>query len=161
MVTSDTMTGMADWASFFSDFWHLAVAFALAAAIGWNREQEEHNTGIRAFPIVAMASCTFVMIASFHGSSADQSRVLQGLVAGIGFVGGGAIMKDGPNIRGTATAASVLSAAALGAAVALDKFGMALSLTILNLLALRALMPIKRKLDDRGMQREAKADRGN
>ncbi len=110
---------MPDWNGIFFDFWHLLVAFVLVGVIGWNREEEEHNTGIRAFPIVAMASCTFVMIATFHGDQAAQSRVLQGLVAGIGFVGGGAIMKDGLNIKGTATAASVLSAAAMGASVAL------------------------------------------
>jgi putative Mg2+ transporter-C (MgtC) family protein len=94
-----------------------------------------------------MASCTFVMIASYGGDVAAQSRVLQGLVAGIGFVGGGAILKDGLQIKGTATAASVLSAAALGAAIAMNRFGIAVSLTILNLLALRALMPLKNKLD--------------
>ena len=141
------MTGMADWAAIFGEFWHLCVAFVLAGAIGWNREQEEHNVGVRSFPIVAMAACTFVMIASYGGDVAAQSRVLQGLVAGIGFVGGGAILKDGLQIKGTATAASVLSAAALGAAVAMNRFGIAVGLTILNLVALRALMPIKNRLD--------------
>jgi putative Mg2+ transporter-C (MgtC) family protein len=138
---------MANWSAIFKEFWHLCAAFALAGAIGWNREQEEHNVGVRSFPIVAMASCTFVMIASYGGDVAAQSRVLQGLVAGIGFVGGGAIMKEGLQIKGTATAASVLSAAALGAAVAMDRFAIAVSLTVLNLVALRALMPIKNKLD--------------
>jgi putative Mg2+ transporter-C (MgtC) family protein len=138
---------MPEWMAIFRDFWHLCAAFALAGTIGWNREAEEHNTGIRAFPIVAMASCTFVMIATYGGSVDAQSRVLQGLVAGIGFVGGGAIMKDGLTIKGTATAASVLSASALGAAVAMNRFGIAVSLTLLNLVALRALMPIKNKLD--------------
>ena len=138
---------MPDWSAIFFDFWHLCVAFLLAGVIGWNREEEEHNTGIRAFPIVAMSSCTFVMIATFHGDQAAQSRVLQGLVSGIGFVGGGAILKDGPTIKGTATAASVLSAAALGASVALDRLGMAVCLMALNLVALRGLAPIKRKLD--------------
>ena len=126
---------MPDWFGIFTDFWHLSVAFILASVIGWNREEEEHNTGIRAFPIVAMASCAFVMIATFHGDQAAQSRVLQGLVAGIGFVGG------------AATAASVLAAAAMGASVALDRFGMAVSLMVLNLIALRGLLPIKNKLD--------------
>jgi putative Mg2+ transporter-C (MgtC) family protein len=73
--------------------------------------------------------------------------VLQGLVAGIGFVGGGAILKEGSTIKGTATAASVLSAAAMGASVALDRFGMAVCLMALNLVALRGLAPIKRRLD--------------
>jgi putative Mg2+ transporter-C (MgtC) family protein len=137
----------ADFQGIIRDFWHLGVAFILAGTIGWNREQEEHNTGVRAFPIVAMASCTFVMIASYGGDVAAQSRVLQGLVAGIGFVGGGAILKDGPTIKGTATAASVLSAAAIGASVAMGRFGIAVSLTVMNLVALRVLMPIKEKLD--------------
>lgn len=141
---------MPDWNGIFFDFWHLSVAFVLAGVIGWNREEEEHNTGIRAFPIVAMSSCTFVMIATFHGDQAAQSRVLQGLVAGIGFVGGGAIMKDGLNIKGTATAASVLSAAAMGASVAMDRFGMAVSLMVLNLVALRVLAPVKNRLDGKG-----------
>ncbi len=147
MVTSDTMAAMENWTAILTDFWHLCLAFALAGTIGWNREEEEHNVGVRSFPIVAMASCTFVMIASYGGDVAAQSRVLQGLVAGIGFVGGGAILRDGPSIKGTATAASVLSAAAIGAAVAMNRFGIALSLTVLNLLALRALMPLKNKLD--------------
>jgi len=94
------------------------------------------------------------MIASFHGDTAAQSRVLQGLVAGIGFIGGGAILKEGMTIKGTATAASVLSAAAIGAAVALDRFGIAVSLTVLNLVALRALMPIKNRLDGRSGKRD-------
>ena len=122
------------------------VAFLLAGVIGWNREEEEHNVGVRSFPIVAMASCTFVMIATFHGDPAAQSRVLQGLVAGIGFVGGGAIMKDGLSIKGTATAASVLSAAAWE-----RRWHWAVrdcrEFDGLNLVALRALMPIKNKLD--------------
>jgi putative Mg2+ transporter-C (MgtC) family protein len=138
---------MPDWGGILADFLHLCAAFTMAGAIGWNREQEEHSTGIRAFPIVAMASCTFAMIAVNHKDPASQSRVLQGLVAGVGFIGGGAILKEGMTIKGTATAASVLSAAALGAAVALDRWGLAISLTILTLVALRALVPIKNKLD--------------
>jgi putative Mg2+ transporter-C (MgtC) family protein len=138
---------MPDWNGIFVDFWHLCAAFLLAGVIGWNREQEEHNIGIRAFPIVAMASCAFVIVAPVHGDAASQSRVLQGLVAGVGFLGGGAILKEGLTIKGPATAASVLSAAAIGSSVALDRFGIAVSLTVLNLIALRALVPLKNKLD--------------
>ena len=130
-----------DWNEIVSGFVHLAVAFLLNAIIGWNREQEEHNIGIRAFPIVGMASCAYMMV----GSGAPQ--VLQGLITGIGFVGGGAILKDGPTIKGTATAASVWSAGAIGASVAMNHFGMAAMLTLLNLFALRTLLPLKNKLD--------------
>jgi putative Mg2+ transporter-C (MgtC) family protein len=130
-----------DWQEIESAFLHLFAAFLLNAIIGWNREREEHNIGIRAFPIVGMASCTYMMI----GAGAPQ--VLQGLITGIGFVGGGAILKDGVTIKGTATAASVWSAGAIGAAVATDRFGIAMMLTVLNLLALHTLLPLKNRLD--------------
>ena len=130
-----------DWQEIESGFLHLLAAFFLNALIGWNREKEEHNVGIRAFPIVGMASCTYMLI----GAGAPQ--VLQGLITGIGFVGGGAILRDGVTIKGTATAASVWSAGAIGAAVAMNRFGLALMLTLLNLLVLNALLPLKNKLD--------------
>lgn len=130
-----------DWQEIQAGFVHLSVAFVLNAVIGWNREREEHNIGIRAFPIVGMASCTYIMI----GGGAPQ--VLQGLMTGIGFVGGGAILKDGLTIKGTATAASVWSAGAIGAAVAMNRLGLAVMLTALNLVALRTLLPLKTKLD--------------
>jgi putative Mg2+ transporter-C (MgtC) family protein len=130
-----------DWQEIESGFLHLFVAFFLNAIIGWNREQEEHNIGIRAFPIVGIASCTYMMI----GAGAPQ--VLQGLITGIGFIGGGAILKDGLTIKGTATAASVWSAGAIGAAVAMNRFGLAMMLTALTLLALRTPLPLKTKLD--------------
>lgn len=142
------MSGMINWPGMWSDFTHIAISFLLNLFIGWNREQEEHNTGIRAFPIVGMASCCYIMLMKAPGfDSAAQSRVLQGLITGIGFVGGGAILKDGLTIRGTATAASVWSAGAIGVSVAMDRYGMAVMLTLLNLIALRALLPLKNRLD--------------
>jgi len=117
-----------DWQEIQSGFLHLLVAFLLNAIIGWNREEEEHNIGIRSFPIVGMASCTYMLL----GAGAPQ--VLQGLITGIGFVGGGAILKDGLTIKGTATAASVWSAGAIGAAVAMNRFGLATILTLLSML---------------------------
>jgi putative Mg2+ transporter-C (MgtC) family protein len=129
------------------EFLRLSVAFLLTAVIGWNREQESHNVGIRAFPIVGMASCAYLMI-SFN------PQALQGLMTGIGFVGGGAIVKEGITIHGTATAASVWCAGAIGAAVATDHWTIAVMITALNLLALRGLQPVKDKLD-KGHRRRA------
>ena len=70
----------------------LAVAYALALPIGWNREQEERSAGVRTFPLVAMAACGFVMIAiEVLGIGSDgQARILEGLITGVGFIGGGA-----------------------------------------------------------------------
>ena len=98
----------------------IGIAFILALSIGWESEQETHTAGVRTFPIVAMASCGYILLLGNHAASADQSRLLQGLITGIGFIGGGAILKDGATVTGTATAASVWNAGVIGAAVAMD-----------------------------------------
>jgi len=129
-----------DWHQAGSEFLHLGVAFLLTAIIGWNREQEGHHIGIRAFPIVGTASCAYLMISL-------SPQALQGLITGIGFVGGGAIVKEGITTHGTATAASVWCAGAIGAAVATDHWTIAVMVMALNLLALRGLAPLKARLD--------------
>ena len=136
-----------DWVTTWTDFQHVGIAYLLTAIIGWNREQEEHVAGLRTFPIVGMASCGYILILGPHGDSAAQSRVLQGLITGIGFVGGGAIIIEGANVRGTATAASVWNAGVIGASVAMNHYGIALMLTLLNLFTLRTLLPLKKWLD--------------
>jgi putative Mg2+ transporter-C (MgtC) family protein len=73
--------------------------------------------------------------------------LLQGLITGIGFIGGGAILKEGATVRGTATAASVWNAGVIGAAVAMNRYGVAVTLALLNLLTLRTLLPLKNWLD--------------
>ncbi|HEV2202656.1 MAG TPA: MgtC/SapB family protein [Bryobacteraceae bacterium] len=145
---------MTQWQEIWSVLQPIAVTFILTAFIGWQREAEEHNTGIRAFPIVGMASCGYLLILGPQGDIAAQSRVLQGLITGIGFVGGGAILKEGATIRGTATAASIWNAGVIGAAVAMNHYDIAIALSILNLVTLRALLPIKIWLDSRKSPRE-------
>lgn len=125
----------------------VGLAYVLTAFIGWNREREEHNLGIRSFPIVGMASCGYLLILGPNPNAADQSRVLQGLIAGIGFIGGGAILKDGATIIGTATAASVWNAGVIGAAVAMQRYDIAIILSLLNVLTLQLLLPLKNWLD--------------
>jgi putative Mg2+ transporter-C (MgtC) family protein len=128
----------------------LTVAWALAIPTGWWREREMHAVGIRTFPIVAIASCGYLLILhDLKGSDglAANSRVLQGLVAGIGFVGGGAIVRDGMSVHGTATAASIWNTGAIGAAVAMDKYEVAIVLAVLNVITLRGLVPLKKRLD--------------
>jgi putative Mg2+ transporter-C (MgtC) family protein len=139
------------------DLGRLAVAYLLALPVGWYREREAHSVGVRTFPVVAMASCGYVLLASpqFHNSIEAQSRVIQGLVAGIGFIGGGAILKAEGNVHGTATAASIWNFGVVGAAVAEDRFLLAAMLAGVNLFALRVLLPLKLKLDRRAELRAA------
>ena len=94
-----------------------------------------------------MASCGYLLLMGDQPDPSAQSRLLQGLITGIGFIGGGAILKQGTIVTGTATAASVWNAGVIGAAVAMNRYGIAVTLAILNLFTLRALLPIKQWLD--------------
>jgi len=85
------------------DIWdnllHLSVAYILTAFIGWEREREAHSAGVRTFPIVGIASCGYLLLLGGQPDANAQSRLLQGLVTGIGFIGGGAILKEGSGRR--------------------------------------------------------------
>ncbi len=135
------------WQELWRGVQHIGAAYALTALIGWDREKEGHSAGLRTFPIVGMASCGYLMVLGSQPDLAAQSRVLQGLITGIGFVGGGAILKEGVTVKGTATAASVWNAGVIGAAVAMDRYEIAILLSVLNLFTLRALLPLKQRLD--------------
>ena len=123
----------------------LVLAYLLALPIGWNREKEERSAGIRTFPLVAMAACGFAIIAIgvLGKDSPEQAKVLEGLITGVGFIGGGAILKQGAQARGTATAASLWATGALGAAVGYGLVDIAVILSVVTYLALRILAPLK------------------
>lgn len=124
----------------------LAVAYVLALPIGWNREREERSAGLRTFPLVAMAACGFVMIATevLGADSQQHSRILEGLMTGMGFVGGGAILKQGDRARGTATAASLWATGAIGAAVGYGQLDIAVILSLVTVLTLILLTPLRK-----------------
>lgn len=123
----------------------VACAYVLAMPIAWEREQNARSAGLRTFPLVAVASCGYILLATsvFGGDPESSSRVLQGLMTGIGFIGGGAILKYGTSVQGTATAASVWNTGAIGAAVAFHRYEIAIVLSVINFLTLRLLAEIK------------------
>ena len=129
---------------------YLAVAYALALPIGWNREREERSAGLRTFPLVSMAACGFVMVAIevLGIESEGQARILEGLITGIGFIGGGAILKQGDRALGTATAASLWATGAIGAAVGYGQLDIAVILSLVLFLTLSLLAPLKRVVKD-------------
>ena len=135
------------WQEAWQDLQQIGLTYVLTALIGWDREKEAHSAGLRTFPIVGMASCGYLLVLGSQPDVAAQSRVLQGLIAGIGFVGGGAILKEGATVRGTATAASIWNAGVIGASVAMGRVEIAIMLAALNLFTLRALLPVKNWID--------------
>ena len=133
-----------DWKLALIDFLRVALAFALAVPIGWERHKSERNLGLRTFPIVAMAACGFMLILKNapDASAETHARLVAGLMGGIGFIGGGAILKTGANVRGLATASSIWATGAIGAAVAFRRVEIAAVLSVITFLALRLLTPI-------------------
>lgn len=127
------------------------IAFVLALPIAWEREASTKLMGLRTFPIVAIASCAFVMIGrDLAGTSAEaNARIIQGLMTGIGFIGGGAILKRDETVRGTATAASIWGTAATGAAVGFEDLEIAMLVSLCTFATLRLLTPIKYLLKHR------------
>lgn len=140
---------MFDWHVFGVMAGKIVAAYLLALPIGWEREQVEHSVGVRTFPLVAMASCGYVLLAdtAAGGDAAARSHIIQGLTTGIGFIGGGAIMRGRGNVHGTATAASIWNTGVIGASVAESRFEIAIILSLLNLITLRLLVPLKQRAD--------------
>ncbi len=126
----------------------MGVAYALAFPIGLNREMKAQGAGLRTFPIVAIAACAFLLVGRAVLPEGDaQARLMYGLMTGIGFIGGGAIIKGDAKVSGTATAASIWATGAIGMAVAYQQYAIALVLSAANFLTLYFGMTAKKELD--------------
>lgn len=137
-----------DSTKIFTHLLSVTVAYLLALPVGWDREKEVRSAGLRTFPLVAVASCGYMLVAmSIVGTGAEHvSRMIQGLITGIGFIGGGAILKDRGTVHGTATAASIWNTGAIGAAAAFRRYKIAIVLSAINFATLRLLTPLKQSV---------------
>ena len=137
-----------DWTTIFIDLLSVTVAYVLALPVAWDREKEVRSAGLRTFPLVAVASCGYMLVAmSILGRGSESvSRIIQGLITGIGFIGGGAILKDRGTVHGTATAASIWNTGAIGAAAAFNRYEIAIVLSVINFATLRLLTPFKESM---------------
>jgi putative Mg2+ transporter-C (MgtC) family protein len=97
---------------------------------------------------VAVATCGYVQAAEgiTQASPEAMARVIEGLITGMGFIGGGAILRMKDSVRGTATAASLWITGAIGTAVGLGVYDVALILAIATFLTLKVLTPLKREV---------------
>ena len=123
----------------------LCAAYALALPIGWNREREARSAGLRTFPLVAVATCGFIQAS--EGLTADHpeamARIVEGLITGMGFIGGGAILRKEDSVQGTATAASLWITGAIGVAVGMEAYDVAVILCMLTVITLCFLPALK------------------
>ena len=124
----------------------LLLAAGLAGAVGLERELREQEAGLRTHMLVGLGACLFVLTGTFGwsdldfgndvGVNMDPSRVTAYVVTGIGFLGAGAIIKHGVNVRGLTTAASLWVVAAIGASSAAGWYALAVATTVIVLASL-------------------------
>src|SRR4051794_9609629 len=125
------------------------VAAALGGAVGLERELRDREAGFRTHMLVAVGSALFTLVSAYgfrdflvHGGSvvrADPTRIAAQIVTGIGFLGAGAIIRQGLSIRGLTTAATLWVVAAIGLAAGAGYYSAAVITTLLALFSLGPL----------------------
>ncbi|OPF97483.1 Protein MgtC [Rhodopseudomonas palustris] len=129
-------------ADFFDTLVSLAVAFVLGMLIGAERQYRTRTAGLRTNVLVAVGAAAFVDLA-MHLAGADGAvRVIAYVVSGIGFLGAGVIMKEGMNVRGLNTAATLWSSAAVGCCAGGDLVAQAVALTVFVIAGNTLLRPL-------------------
>jgi len=134
----------------------LLVAVVLAGVLGYERERRRAPAGLRTHMLVGLGAALFVLVPQQAGvAPADLTRVLQGVVAGIGFLGAGAILKIDRqrDVQGLTTAASIWATAAIGVAAGMGREVTAILATALALLILSVLRWLEHRLGVRRRRR--------
>jgi putative Mg2+ transporter-C (MgtC) family protein len=131
------------------------AAVLLGSLIGWQRERAGKPAGLRTHILVSLGTTVVVLACAGVGMSLDGlSRVIQGVVTGIGFVGAGSILKlnEQRDVQGLTTAASVWMTAAIGVAIGLGSVGLAAIATVLTLVVLALLGVVESRAKNRRKQ---------
>ncbi|HVE56773.1 MAG TPA: MgtC/SapB family protein [Pyrinomonadaceae bacterium] len=145
--------GLPDTRQFIHVLIRLIASAFLGAVIGLQRERVGKPAGIKTHILATLGTTVFVLACAGYGMSSDGlSRVIQGIVTGIGFLGAGAILKldEKRDIKGLTTAASIWISAAIGVAVGLGGLGLALLATILTLIVLAVLGKLELRVFKKG-----------
>jgi putative Mg2+ transporter-C (MgtC) family protein len=135
MIMEELLGGLPDLRQMISMLIRLLIAMTFGAVVGAQRESSGKPAGIRTHMLVALGAALFVIAPLEVGMNLDGlSRVIQGIVTGIGFIGGGAILKlqEQRVVEGLTTAAGIWMTAAIGIAVGLGRLGLALMGMILT-----------------------------
>jgi putative Mg2+ transporter-C (MgtC) family protein len=146
ILLEELLSGLPDVRQTASLVTRMMIAMILGAVIGAQRESLGKPAGLRTHMLVAMGGALFVLAPLQSGMDLDgMSRVIQGIVTGIGFIGGGAILKlqEQRAIEGLTTAAGIWITAAVGIAVGLGRWGLALASTILTWVTLSLIGKIE------------------
>lgn len=139
-----------NWGEIWFHLIQLSIAWIIALPVAWDRESASRGAGLRTFPLVAVAACGYTLVGmSVLDSTEAESRILQGLITGIGFIGGGAILKKGNTVEGTATAAGIWNTGLIGVAVAFARYEVAIVMSLINFLTLHFVGRLKSEVPEK------------
>ncbi|MFW6346779.1 MAG: MgtC/SapB family protein [Halomonas sp.] len=140
----------------------LGVATGLALAVGLERELRGKPAGLRSHMLVALGAAAFIIVGmeimhttSLDDSSAriDPTRIVEGVIGGIGFLGAGSIIRSGASVQGITTGASIWLAGAIGIAAGVRHFSLAIMVTVLALVIVIVLGHFEREVIEKGSSR--------
>ena len=156
ILWQELTTGISDPSQLIRVVIHLLAAALLGALVGFEREKAGKPAGLRTHTLVCVGTAVFILSCSTAAMSLDaMSRVIQGIVTGIGFIGAGSILKlsQEKDIRGLTTAAAVWMTAAIGVSAGLGSLGVACLSTLLALIILRVVGVIEARAEQRKSER--------
>jgi putative Mg2+ transporter-C (MgtC) family protein len=151
IVWEELTAGLPDSRQLIHVIIRLVAAAILGAVIGIDRERAGKAAGFRTHILVTLGTCVFVLAGSGYGMSSDGlSRIIQGIVTGIGFIGAGSILKldEKQQVQGLTTSAGIWMTAAIGVAVGLGALGLAILATILTFIVLSLAVPVENQIDE-------------
>jgi putative Mg2+ transporter-C (MgtC) family protein len=133
----------------------LLLAAVLGGAVGAERELHDQPAGLRTHMLLTIGACLFTLVSAYgFGGPADPSRLAAQIVTGIGFLGGGAIVRQGLTVRGLTTAASIWATASIGVAVGAGRYLLATGATVLVVGTLFGLRAVRNLLQRWSVSRE-------
>ena len=128
----------------------LAAAALLGMAIGIERQRAGKAAGIRTHMLVTVGTAAFVLAVLHHGMTSDGlSRVIQGIITGIGFIGAGTIIKldSAMDVKGLTTSAGIWISAAIGVTIGMGLLGLAIMVTLLTLVILAVTVTVDNRIN--------------
>jgi len=151
VIWEELMIGLPDARQIARVIIRLAAAMLVGAVIGVQRERTGKPAGLRTHMLVTLGATLFVLIPAEAGMGSDDlSRVIQGVATGIGFIGGGAILKLSRehDIQGLTTASGIWMTAAIGVAVGLGRLGVALLSAVLTWIILALMGKVEHRIGE-------------
>ena len=131
-----------DWNAFIP----MLVAVVLGSMVGLERELHQKAAGLRTIILISAGAALFTVVAGHFSDPNASTRVVQGVITGVGFIGAGTIIRDRASVHGITTAATIWLMTGVGIACGLRMYEIAIGVTILTLIVLGGLNPLDKKI---------------